>query len=736
MDATRREFLAGSGALIVGFSLVSRDAQAQGVGVAAKPLALDDVDAFLAVGRDGIVRVFTGKVDLGTGTRTALRQIAAEELDVALDRVDLVEGDTARTPDQGPTWGSLTIQVGGVQIRQAAATARRALLAAAAERLGAPVGDLEVKYGVVRLKTDPTKSVAYAELVGDREFRIKVDKSAPLKDPATYTVVGTSARRVDIPAKLTGEFTYMQDFRVPGMLHGRVIRPPAMGATLVSVEESSVSGIKGLVRVVREGSFLGVVAESEWAAIKAARALKATWTPWEGLPEMDRLYQVVKATPVAKDEETLKRGDAVAAMSTAAKTLSATYEFGIHLHGSIGPSCAVADFKDGQLMLWSASQATHWLRRELATMLGIPADRIRVQYLDGAGCYGRNGHEDAAADAVLLSRAVGRPVRVQWMRHDEHGWEPKGPPTLVELHGGLDAAGNITAWRSEFWIPKVTLITDAVPLVAATLAGLPHKEAQNPGNIFQNSAPGYAFPNVHAVCHRLETTPFRPSWIRTPGRMQNTYANEAFLDELAAAAGADPVEFRLRHLPDARGAETLKAAAKRAGWTPRPSPKKGAKSAVATGRGVTYVKYENVRTYVACVAEVEVERASGAVRVTRVVVAHDCGQIINPDGVRAQVEGNVIQTVSRTLKEELKWDRSMVTSLDWKSYPILTFPEAPQVDVELISRPQEPPWGAGEPSAAVVPSAISNAIFDAVGARVRTVPFTPARVQAAIRATT
>lgn len=735
MDATRREFLTGSGALIVGFSLLSRDAAAQAVGAAAKPLALDDVDAFLSVGRDGIVRVFSGKVDLGTGTRTALRQIAAEELDVALEHVDLVEGDTARTPDQGPTWGSLTIQVGGVQIRQAAATARRALLAAAAERLGAPAGDLEVKYGVVRLKSDPTKSVAYAELIGDREFRLKVDKSAPLKDPATYSVVGASIKRVDIPAKVTGEFTYMQDFRLPGMLHGRVVRPPAMGATLVSVDESSVAGIKGLVRVVREGSFLGVVAESEWAAVKAARALKATWTAWEGLPEMDRLYQVVRATPVAKDEETLKRGDAVGALGNAAKKLSATYEFGIHLHGSIGPSCAVADFSEGQLMLWSASQATHWLRRELAAMLGMPAARIRVQYLDGAGCYGRNGHEDAAADAVLLSRAVGRPVRVQWMRHDEHGWEPKGPPTLVELHGGLDASGNIVAWRSEFWIPKLTLITDGVPLVAASLAGLPRKDAQNPGNIFQNSAPGYAFPNVHAVCHRLETTPFRPSWIRTPGRMQNTYANEAFMDELAAAAGADPVEFRLRHLNDPRGAETLKAAARRAGWTPRPSPNKAAKSAVATGRGVTYVKYENVRTYVACVAEVEVERSSGAVRVTRVVVAHDCGQIINPDGVRAQVEGNVIQTVSRTLKEELTWNRSMVTSLDWKSYPILTFPEAPQVDVELLSRPTEPPWGAGEPSAAVVPSAISNAIFDAVGARVRTVPFTPARVRAAMRAT-
>ncbi|HET7343280.1 MAG TPA: molybdopterin cofactor-binding domain-containing protein, partial [Methylomirabilota bacterium] len=385
MTTTRRQFLVGSGALIVGFTLAPRsDAQAPAVGAPAKPLALDDVDAFLAVGSDGVVHVYTGKVDLGTGTRTALRQIAAEELDVALDRVDLVEGDTSRTPDQGPTWGSLTVQVAGVQIRQAAATARRALLAAAAERLGAPAGDLEVKYGVVRLKRDPTKSTAYGELIGEREFRLKVDKEARLKDPATYTVVGTSVKRVDIPAKVTGEFTYMQDFRVPGMLHGRVVRPPALGATLVSVDESSVAAVKGLVRVVREGSFLGVVAESEWAAIQAAQALKATWSAWDGLPEMDRLWEVVKATPVAKDEETLKRGDAPAAMAGAVKRLSATYQFAIHMHASIGPSCAVADYKDGQLRLWSASQAPHWLRREMATMLGLPAERVRVQYVDGA----------------------------------------------------------------------------------------------------------------------------------------------------------------------------------------------------------------------------------------------------------------------------------------------------------------------------------------------------------------
>jgi nicotinate dehydrogenase subunit B len=486
-----------------------------------------------------------------------------------------------------------------------------------------------------------------------------------------------------------------------------------------------------LKQVVRIGNFLAVVAETEWGAIKASEKLKASWSAWEGLPEMDKLYQVVRDTPVAKDEITVNVGDPNPALAGSAKTLRATYEFAIQTHGSMGPSCAVADVRDGQATIWSASQAPHWLRRELAGLLAIDQSKIRVIYVDGSGCYGRNGHEDAAADAALLSRAVGRPVRVQWSRADEHGWDPKGPPTVVDLRGGLDTGGRVVAWQSEFWIPKLTAITDGVPLIAATLAGLPQKAAINPGNVFQNSAPPYAFTNAHATCHRLETTPLRPSWIRTPGRMQNTFANEAFMDELAAAAGADPIEFRLRHMNDQRGIAVLKAAAARARWAPRPSPNKARSGA---GRGVSYVKYENVRTYVAAVAEVEADRASGAIRVKRVVVAHDCGLIINPDGVKAQIEGNVIQTVSRTLKEEIKFNRSRVTSVDWATYPILTFPEVPDVEMELINRPQEPAWGAGEPAAAVVPSAISNAVFDAIGVRLRTVPFTPDRVKAAARA--
>src|SRR5499427_9075630 len=420
-----------------------------------------------------------------------------------------------------------------------------------------------------------------------------------------------------------------------------------------------------------------------------------------------------------------------------AKTLKATYDFAIHTHGSIGPSCAVAEFKDGKLTSWSASQATHNLRKQLATMFGMGADSVRCIYVEGSGCYGRNGHEDAAADAALLAKAVERPVRVQWSRADEHGWDPKGPPTLVDLRAAVDGAGVVTAWESEFFIPQQTAGGFNVPFVAATLAGMPADDHIAPGNIFQNSAIPYKFANVKTVCHRLDTTPFRPSWIRTPGRLQNTYANECFIDELAAAAKADPIDFRLKYLDpaDKRGIEVLNRLKALAKWQTRPSPQAGggASGNIARGRGVSYVKYELARTYIGIVADVEVDRASGAIRVPRVTMTHDCGQIINPDGLRNQIEGNVIQTVSRTLLEELKFDRAMVTSLDWESYPILKMPDVPDIVMDLIDRPTERPWGAGEPSAAVVPSAISNAVFDATGVRLRSVPYTPDKVKVAMR---
>ncbi|TMJ81988.1 MAG: xanthine dehydrogenase family protein molybdopterin-binding subunit [Alphaproteobacteria bacterium] len=730
IHASRRDVLKGGGALVVSFSFAGNIGEALAQG--SKPLALTEVDSFLAIDAGGEVTLYSGKVDLGTGVATALPQIVADELDVPLNRIKLIQGDTALTPDQGTTWGSLSVQIGGMQLRNAAATAKAALLEQAAKRLDAKKEDLKVADGVV---STGNKWVSYGELIGGKRFELTLDhtKPAAAKDPKDYKFVGKPVPRVDIPEKVTGRFTYMQDFRVPGMLHGRVVRPPAIGATLESVDEGSIKDVAGVIKVVREGNFLGVVAESEWGAIKAAQKLKASWSKSQTLPDAAKLWDEVRASKVVKDEVTSNVGNSAEAIAQAgAKTLKATYDFAIHTHGSIGPSCAVAEFKDGKLTSWSASQATHSLRKQLATMLGIPADNVRCIYIEGSGCYGRNGHEDAAADAALLAKAVARPVRVQWSRADEHGWDPKGPPTLIDLRAAVDGAGAVTAWESEFFIPQQTAGSFNVPLVAATLAGMPAGEDIAPGNIFQNSAVPYKFANVKTVCRRLASTPFRPSWIRTPGRMQNTYANECFIDELAAAANADPVEFRLKYLDpnDKRGIEVLNRAATLAKWDKRPSPRRDQQGDVAVGRGVAYCKYELVRTYIAAVAEVEVKRSTGDIRVRRFYLAHDCGQIINPDGLKNQLDGNVIQTLSRTLIEELKYDRSAVTSLDWASYPILRFPQVPELVYDLIDRPNERPWGAGEPSAAVVPAAISNAVFDAIGVRLRSVPFTPDKVLA------
>jgi nicotinate dehydrogenase subunit B len=722
-SVSRREFLKASGALVVTFSLAPSLVQAAMALQAPKTVAADQVDGFVAIDAKGRVSVYSGKVDLGTGVYTALTQMAAEELCVPLEHVHLVQGDTATTPDQGITWGSLTIQLGGMQIRRACATAREALIARASEKLGLPSDALYAKDGVVmRLGGGP--SVPYSRLIGGQHFEMKVNDKVTLKRPATFTIIGQSVPRMDIPGKVTGHFTYMHDVKVPGMLHARVVRPPAMKAELLSLDDSAAKKIPGYVATVRKGGFLAAVAGDEWAAIRCAEALRTKWSDWQGLPDRAKLWDHVRSTRVVKDETFQNVGNAAEAMKGGARMLSATYDFAIHTHGSLGPSCAIADYSKGKLTVWTASQATHLLRRQLAKMLSLKADDVRCVYFEGSGCYGRNGHEDAAADAALLAVELGRPVRVQWSRADEHGWDPKGPPTLLEHRAALDAGGNVVAWDSAVYIPDRPKGFE-VTLVAAELAGLPADTAF-PGNIHQSLAIPYTFPNVRATARWLAETPFKPSWIRTPGRMQNTYANESFMDELAHAAGADPVEFRLRNLKDARGAECIERCAKLAQWTPRKGRARDS-GEIARGRGFSYIKYELVRTYVAVVADVEVNRRTGQVRVTHFHCAHDCGLIINPDGLKNQIEGNIVQTVSRTLLEELKFDRSRVTSVDWESYPILRFPDVPEIAIDLIARQSEVPWGAGEPAAAVVPSAIANAIFDATGLRLRSVPFTPRR---------
>jgi nicotinate dehydrogenase subunit B len=722
---TRRALFQVSGALVVAFAM--RPVLGDGA-AAVRPKPVDPrwVDSFLAIGADGTVTVYSGKVDLGTGVRTALIQIVAEELDVPVSSVSLIQGDTQLTPDQGPSYGSLSIQNGGMQLRHAAATARQAILHNASMRMKTGVDQLTIRNGIV---TGPAgQQLPISALVSDHTAPLEIDRLAPLKPPTTFTVVGKPVQRLDIPDKVFGRFTFMQDFRLPGMLHGRVVRPAGVGAQLLSIDASSVDGIPGVVKIVRLKNFVGVVAKTEWAAIKASRALAVKWSEWLGLPDHMRLWEHVRATRILRDDVTSSLGDSVGALAGAAQRLSATYDFAIHTHGSIGPSCAVARFDGNKLTCWTASQATHNLRKQLAAMLAMKDDDVRCVYVDGAGCYGRNGHEDAAADAALLAREVGMPVRVQWMRADEHGWDPKGPPTLLDLRAGFDSRNKIIAWESELFIPDG--MAGDVALVAADHAGLDSLGKLSPGGVINDLAIPYTIANVKTTAHRLESTPFKPSWIRSPGRMQNSFANESFFDEIAAYLSADPLATRLEYLRDPRGRELLERLAAASGWRHRPRPNRS--SAKATGYGLAYIKYELVRTYVGMVCEVEVDRQTGEIRAKRFFVAHDCGQIINPDGLRNQIEGNVIQTVSRTLKEELGFSRSCVTTLDWASYPILRFNEIPDVVIDLIDRPEEVPWGAGEPTAALVPAAIGNAVFDAIGQRLRSVPFTALKVRQAL----
>jgi CO/xanthine dehydrogenase Mo-binding subunit len=734
VNVSRRGFLKAGGSLVVTFAIGGAAPGAGGATHAmekAKTVATDEVGGFLAIDASGNVTVFSGKVDLGTGIRTAMTQIAAEELSVPIAKVTVIQGDTLLTPDQGVTFGSLSIQNGGMQIRQAAATAREALIAEGASRLGVAKDALIVKDGVVVPKAGG-KGVAYAQLVGGKDFTMKVDAKAVPKEPKDYTIVGSNVARLDIPDKVTGRFTYMQDFKRNGMIHARVVRPPALKASLQRYNDWDCLKIPGYIGVVKKGNFLAVLGKTEWAAIRAAKAIETSWSDWQGLPEKAKLWEHVRNTKVNKDEDLQKVGNSAEALAAPGiRKLNATYDFAIHTHGSIGPSCAIAEYVDGKLTSWSASQQTHLLRKQIATMLGMKPEDVRCIYIEGAGCYGRNGHEDAAADAALIAKETGVPVRVQWSRADEHGWDPKGPPTLLDYRGGIDDKGAIVGWESEVWIPDRPKDI-AVTLVAAELGGLP-KEDPHPGNIHQALAIPYSIPNIKATAHWLSETPFKPSWIRTPGRMQNTFGNESFIDELAAAAGVDPLELRLKNLKDPRGAECLERLAKLANWTPR-STRAAQAGDVVNGRGLSYIKYELVRTYVGVVADVEVNKKTGKVSVRKFYVAHDCGQIINPDGLRNQIEGNVVQTVSRTLIEDLQFDRASVTSLDWKTYPILTFPGVPEIAIELIDRPNEKPWGAGEPTAAVVPSAIANAIFDATGVRLRSVPFVPDKVLAGLKA--
>ena len=747
MNATRtllnrRSLLkATAGAMVVGFSFEATVAHATGSTMpalrSAKAVAKDLVDSFVSIEPSGKITIFVGKVDLGTGTKTALAQMAADELDVAFEQIHMVMGDTATTPDQWMTGANLTIAQGGGELRKACATVKAALLVRASSRLGVPVEQLRVEGGIVRVKSDATKTVSYSDLMqGAKTTDLKVDAKAVIKRAADYKVVGKSIPRIDIPAKVTGQFEYAHDVRLPGMLHARVVRADELGAKLQSVDDSQAHKVSGFVQTVRKADFVAVVAKTEWSAIKAARALKLTWSAGTGLPEKATVFDYWRKQPLAKEEATQKVGDAPAALAASSKRIRASYEFAVQTHASIGPSCAVADFSGGNLLVWSPSQATHSMQSELAAVTGVALDKIRLIYVDGSGCYGRNGHEDATADAALIATMIGKPVRVQWTRADETARAPKSPPRAIDMEAGFDKDGNLQAWSADFYIALNHIVAFKpldFPLLAATDLGI-FKPGNWVGFLFQNAGAPYAVPNISVKTKHVEKAFFRSAHLRSPGRIENSFANESFMDELAVEAKADPAEFRLKHIKDPRAIAVIKAAMKRADWQPRQAGiANTGQGDIAKGRGIAYVRYNNTTTYVAAIAEVEVNRKTGEVKVSRACVAHDCGQIINPDGLANQIEGGVIQTVSRTLMEQVQWDSTKVTSVDWASYPILRFPEVPRVEVDMINTPGDVSWGAGEPTATAIPAAIGNAIFDATGATLRSIPFTSDKVQAALK---
>ncbi|HEX8991106.1 MAG TPA: molybdopterin cofactor-binding domain-containing protein [Anaerolineales bacterium] len=691
----------------------------------------DRLDDWLRFETDGTVTAFSGKVELGTGVRTALTQIVAEELDLPLDRVHMVMGDTARTPDEGYTAGSMTISGSGGALRNAAAEARRAMLEMAAERLDAVREELIVHAGVIFVDRHPERSMTYAELMGGKVFNLRVTNEAPRKPPEAYTVVGRSTPREDLPAKVAGRPAFIHDLKVPGMLHARLVRPPGPAAKLLSLDEDSVKQIPGLVQVVRRGNFIGVVAEREDQAILAAKQLKVEWQPAEAYPSMKELYSYIRSQPT-EDTRLVEQGEVEKALAGADRKLHSTYYQPYHAHASIGPSCAVAEVNDDHATIWASTPGPYPLSGALAQLLGLPVEKVHLIYVEGSGSYGQNGADDAAADAAVLAQAVGRPVRVQWTRQEEFAWEPKGPAMVMEVDGGLDGQGNVVAWDYHVFSPShVARARFAGQLVTAQLiSGESAPMSRFSFGAERNAPTNYTFPVQRVTVHYLRNSPLRASSFRSLGGGENTFANESFVDELAAAAGVDPLEYRLRYLSGSRERDVLLAAGEKAGWQPRPSPR-ASQADPARGRGIAFARYENDQAIVACVAEVQVDREGGAIQVRRIVVAHDCGLIINPDGVKNQIEGNVIQSLSRTLKEEVQFDEQHITSLDWQTYPILTFSEVPEVEIVLINRPDQPAMGAGEPSTVTTAAAVANAVFDATGVRLRQIPFTPARLKAA-----
>ena len=732
----RRHVLKGGGALIISFSLTRAFAQDQTVPAAAPPSPPGSLknspylDSWIRIDADGVITVFTGKAELGQGFKTAFQQIAAEELNVPFASLKVVTADTKLTANEGYTSGSHSMQDSGTAIQNAAAQARELLLAEAAKRLDVSIDTLQSEDGVV-IAPDGRR-LSYGELVSGDMLHVQAQPSSKLKDPSTLKVMGQSIPRVDIPAKVTGGVAYVQDLRLSGMVHARVVRPPSYGAQLVDCDVAAIEKMPGVVKVVRDGNFLAVVAAKEFQAIKAMNALAnaAKWQEVAQLPKLDDLSSVLTSLP-SQDSVIFQRNDP---SISGQRTIEATYTRPYQSHGSVGPSCAVAQLADGAMTVWSHTQGVYPDRQAIADMLRMPSASIRVIHVEGSGCYGHNGADDAAADAAMIARALpGVPVRVQWTREQEHAWEPYGPAMVTRLKASLDAAGKIADWNFEVFSNTHSMRPGgagcllAAQHMAQPVAVPPAKPIPLPeGGGDRNAIPIYTFPNAHVVHHFIPTMPIRISAMRALGAYHNVFSIESFMDELAALAGVDPVEFRLNHLDDSRGRDVIEKAAQGFGW------RKG-QAASDRGFGFAFARYKNLAAYCAIASEVEVNRETGRARLVRAVAAVDSGQVVNPDGLINQIEGAIIQSASWTLYESVTFDATRITSIDWQTYPILRFDAVPEsIEVHIINRPGKPFLGSGETGQGPAAASVANAIANATGIRLRDLPLTRKRIMDAI----
>jgi nicotinate dehydrogenase subunit B len=734
----RRRVLAGSGALIVSFSLSDAFAQDQAAPAPApKPpgsLATTPfLDSWIRVDADGTITAFTGKAELGQGFKTAFQQIAAEELDVPFASLKVVTADTSRTANEGYTSGSHSMQDSGTAIQNAAAQVRALLIVEAARRLNLPAEDFRTDNGAV-IAADGQR-FGYGDLVAGDMLHVQAQPASKLKDPSTFKLMGQPIPRVDIPAKVTGGAAYVQDMRLPGMAHARVVRPPSYGAQLTACDISAVEKLPGVVKVVRNGNFLAVVTKKEFQAIKAMAALSAAaqWRETPSLPKQDDLVGVLTGLP-SQDKTIFQAGNPSAGGQ---KTIEATYTRPYQSHGSIGPSCAVAQLSDGTMTVWTHTQGVYPDRQGIAEMLRVPQTSVRCIHVEGSGCYGHNGADDAAADAALIARELpGVPVRVQWMREQEHAWEPYGPAMVTKLKASLDGSGAIADWNFAVWSNTHSMRPGgAGSMLAAQHMSNPFAvPAAKPiplpeGGGDRNAIPIYKFPNAQVVHHFIPDMPVRISAMRALGAYHNVFSIESFMDELAGLAGADPVEFRLRHLDDPRGRDVIEKAAQGFGWA------KGQKAPPNRGYGFAFARYKNLAAYCAIASEVEVNRETGRPRLVRAVAAVDSGQVVNPDGLTNQIEGAIVQSMSWTLYEAVTFDDTRITSIDWQTYPILRFDAVPDsIIVHIINRPGKPFLGSGETGQGPAAASIANAIANATGKRLRDLPLTRKKIKAAIDA--